>query len=305
MIQSLVGSMLREQRERYNVSQEDLCDTVCAVSTLSRLENGKHIPSRKTVEYFFSKLGMPAPLNMIPLSDEDFIRFNIESDVLNLGANGNYEILELLEKYKNASDKMDKFERQFYESAMAMYHKHHGLVIDECQKEFIHALNYTITDFELGKPVNAHFLSSEELVILNNIAITEYDLGNTERAIYYLEFLVEYSKKPFVSERERGRYLPFFLFNLSNYYGKLERYEEALKMTEEGITACIKYGNLNNFPYFLFNKGFGLSCLGDLVNGRKNIEDSFRIFDQMKKHDNVVFASKEVNKRFGFDFPEV
>ena len=304
MIQSLIGNMLREQRERYNISQEELCGTVCAVSTLSRLENGRHIPSRKTVEYFFSKLGLRAPLNTIPLSEEDFIRFNLESEIMNKSANANYDFMDILEKYKSVAPKMDIFEQQFYEAYMALYHRYHGTELSLCQNELIHALTYTIMNFEIGKEFNAHFLSTTEIVILINIAKIEYDLGHVENAIYYFEFLVEYCKKPFLSERERGRYLPVFLFNLSNYHGKLEHYEEALKLTDKGIAACIKYGNLNNFPYFVFNKGYGQCCLGDMENGKKIIEDSFSIFDQTCQHDKVIFASKEVNKRFGFNFPE-
>ena len=211
---------------------------------------------------------------------------------------------EQREKYKNAAPEMDNFEQQFYETYMALYHRYHGTELSVCQNELLHALAYTIKNFEIGKELNAHFLSTTEIVILNNIARIEYDLGHVENAIYYLEFLVEYYNKPFLSERERGRYLPALLFNLSNYYGKLERYEQALNLTDKGIAACIKYGNLNNFPFFVFNKGYGQCCLGDMENGKKNIEDSFSIFDQTSQHDKVIFASKEVNKLFGFTFPE-
>ncbi len=304
MIQSLLGNMLREQRERFNISQEDLCGDACAVSTLSRLENGRHMPSRKTIEYFFSKLGMRAPLNMIPLSDEDYIRCNIESEIMNRTAGGNYEIMELLERYKAADPKMDSFEHQFYETYFALYNRHHDFPLEQCQKQFADALRLTIKDFELGKNINANFLSSNEIELLNEIALTEYDMNHVESAIWYFEYIIDYCNKEYLTERERGRYLPPYLFNLSNYYGKLEKYEKALELTDKGIAACVKYGDLVNFPYFIFNKGYGQACLGNLEEGKNNIALAFGIFKQMGKNAEVSFGSKEVNKKFGFDFPE-
>lgn len=42
----IVGGVIKEFRIRYNISQEELCDGLCAVSTLSRIESGKQISGR-------------------------------------------------------------------------------------------------------------------------------------------------------------------------------------------------------------------------------------------------------------------
>jgi transcriptional regulator with XRE-family HTH domain len=46
-----IGKLIKETRERLHISQEELCGVVIAVSTLSKIENGKAAPSKKVREY--------------------------------------------------------------------------------------------------------------------------------------------------------------------------------------------------------------------------------------------------------------
>lgn len=39
-----IGEIIREQRNRRNISQEELCFGICSVTTLSRIENGNQKP---------------------------------------------------------------------------------------------------------------------------------------------------------------------------------------------------------------------------------------------------------------------
>ena len=52
-----IGEIIREQRNRRNISQEELCFGICAVTTLSRIENGNQKPSLKVEEALLERLG--------------------------------------------------------------------------------------------------------------------------------------------------------------------------------------------------------------------------------------------------------
>ena len=58
---NIIGTMLKEFRKRNKITQEDLAFGLCAVSNLSRRENGGQIPSRKLAEGLFSRVGAPLP----------------------------------------------------------------------------------------------------------------------------------------------------------------------------------------------------------------------------------------------------
>ncbi len=51
------GKLVREIRNRKNISQEELCDGICSVSNLSRIENGLQIPNTITAELIVQRLG--------------------------------------------------------------------------------------------------------------------------------------------------------------------------------------------------------------------------------------------------------
>ena len=49
--------LLTKEREKQGISQERLCRGLCAVSALSRYENGERIPDRLLMNAFDSKAG--------------------------------------------------------------------------------------------------------------------------------------------------------------------------------------------------------------------------------------------------------
>ena len=57
MAQYTVGDYIRENRKKAGISQEELAYGVCEASTLSRIESGSQMPSRRTYEALMQKLG--------------------------------------------------------------------------------------------------------------------------------------------------------------------------------------------------------------------------------------------------------
>ncbi len=58
MNERLTGAMIRRARLEKNWSQEGLCRDICAVSYLSRLEQGKVEAASEVVRLLFERLGM-------------------------------------------------------------------------------------------------------------------------------------------------------------------------------------------------------------------------------------------------------
>ncbi len=55
---NLAGLLIRKERLRRDWSQEGLCKGICAVSYLSKIEQGKIVPSDEILEALFSRLGI-------------------------------------------------------------------------------------------------------------------------------------------------------------------------------------------------------------------------------------------------------
>ena len=51
------GDMIKLTREAMGITQEELCDTICSVQTLSKIENGKVKVKKATYQQLMEKMG--------------------------------------------------------------------------------------------------------------------------------------------------------------------------------------------------------------------------------------------------------
>lgn len=290
----IIGSIIKEYRIRLEISQEDLAYGLCAVSTLSRVENGAQIPGRKLAEAFFSRMGINPPSNAIPMSRADFKRENLEYEIIDKTSNGDFQITALLEEYKKSKKELDKLETQFYSFFKSLSEdvlKHN---CKKALKEFETALKLTMPNYELGKIPNTKMLTKIEIFILNNIARNLYFYENKEEGLSLMEFLHSYFEDGIISEEEKAKNYPVILLNLENWYGQNEEYEKALELSEKGIDICIRYGKLTQFPYQLFNKGCSLINLKKINEGKEYLNQAFTIMEAMKLYDDLEYGKKWV-----------
>ena len=53
------GKIIIDRRRELDMKQEDLCRGICSRQTLSRIENGRHKPSRFIAEALLTRLDLP------------------------------------------------------------------------------------------------------------------------------------------------------------------------------------------------------------------------------------------------------
>ena len=299
-----IGNIVRENRERVGMSQEDLSFDLCAVSTLSRIESGKQVPGRKLAEALFSRMGLLMPNLGLPMTKADYERANLEFTMTGMAATSNYEYKDLLERYKTCGGELDILEKQFYEFFLAIYETHHKAPAEQVKERLENALRISVKGYVSGALPKVNFMTKTELMILNNIAREEERLGNTEKAIEFMEFLKAYFESGKVEEEEMAKNYPVILFNLAEWKIDIGDFRSVEEIAERGIQVCVKYGKLTYFPFHLFYKGYALAKHDKKEEGRLYINDAFRIFERQGKHENVLQGAKVVNKEFGFVFPE-
>lgn len=289
---------MKEYRTRLNISQEDLCFDLCAVSTLSRIECGERVPGRKLLEALFSRMGVS---RSVSITKTEFQRENLEFKINDMVAHDDFEIFDLLEEYKNCSENMAELERQFYLFFKTMAEDYFNHNCEKALKNYEEALKISVKDYALGKIPNARLLTKTELLILNNISRTQYFFGQKDEAIKLMEFLRSYFEKGIMSEEEKAKNYPVILFNLENWYGMKNEDEKVIELCDIGIDVCIRYGKLSNFPYQIFNKGCSLIKLGKIEEGKNYLTDSLIILNRMKKYDDVTYGKKWIKNEFDID----
>lgn len=53
----VIGHVIRELRVRKQMTQEDVADGICTPATLSKIENGSQMPSKRIVDAIMHRLG--------------------------------------------------------------------------------------------------------------------------------------------------------------------------------------------------------------------------------------------------------
>ncbi len=66
-----IGAMLRELRDKKKFSQKQLAEGICSVTYISKIENGKKMPSRAITTKLFARLGINPDLFFTSLSSAD------------------------------------------------------------------------------------------------------------------------------------------------------------------------------------------------------------------------------------------
>ena len=184
----IIGKIIKEFRERKNISQEELAFDLCATSTLSKIENGKQIPNKKLVEAFFSKMGLSSPSTEIPMSKAEIRRWNIEHEIRSMINNANYEYKDLLDEYERLGE-MSILEKQTFILLKTIFEVYHNEDEKIALNHFIEALKLTFSKFDTNSEIPDRLYTKTELLLIDNIAVSEYELGNSQNAIEKMEFL--------------------------------------------------------------------------------------------------------------------
>lgn len=256
-----LGDIIRMTRKSLFITQEQLCDEICSVETLSRIENGNQNPSRDTYELLMERMGRirERAYSMLSVSDfkvlekmrlfEDYVKqydFTQAEKVLE-------EIKEIL------GDSI--LDTQFLINAQSLIDFRlnrisREMFLDNFQK----AIRLTIPKYGIIS-LSRWPLTSNEALLLNNIASAYAEFEDYEKAIEISKEVYEAMKQSYMEEKHRVLYQIVITANLSKYYGLTKNHHKAIEMIGEGIELCRKFKLGNILPNLLYNMAWNIEQL--------------------------------------------
>ncbi len=290
MAQYIVGDYIKEKRKEAGLSQEELAEGICEPSTLSRIENGSQMPSRKTYEALMQKMGKGGSMFSSFSSRKEMEICRLEMLISEKLANRNLEGLrELYDKLKLLADKSNDLEWQYVVYVDALIQNLEGEGAVAILPQLVEALHRTRPDFDLENPAQAGLLTFQEINLLNNIAIAHWKSGKKESGMRLMVYLKEYMEKHLIDEKEKGGHYPMVLANLAKWLLESEKIQEALEICEQGLEACLHYGKLLLFPVLLLYKAGALERLGE---SEKAIDSYRQVYYMSKAMKNDARAKR-------------
>ncbi|MCF0130722.1 MAG: helix-turn-helix transcriptional regulator [Pseudobutyrivibrio sp.] len=191
-----MNDIIRKRRKELKLSQEEVADGICAVSTYSRVESGTtKNPDPYVVEGIFNRL------KLYEYEYGDFYKTlegeqeRICKNILECLAKGQIDrVDEYIFAYKEIMNESAITERQFYYLAQMMWYMQNEIDLKDARTYFDQLLRITKPKVDIyGKiDYSEEKYSYQEQLIINNAALFDIETGNVLEANQMLAGLLEY-----------------------------------------------------------------------------------------------------------------
>lgn len=285
MALSQIGTLIKSRRIELGLTQEELSDGICSVTTLSRIENGERMPTQNHLEIILQRIGYSDMMIHTCVDKKDFLihemKFKIRQAYIEKDTVVAQNLFLQLESMLITSSRVDEQFKMLYRILLFSDNYSNEERLIELEK----AVRLTNPKYRQGHV--PYLLSYEEIILLNNIANTKAKCGFLKEAIDLLYGIINYYDKHMINMEEVLRTEPMTLYNLSKYLGLENRYNESLVICERGIVLAQKTGRSQCFAQTLYNKAWVLIK----QNRSANYEEAKII---ISKAYNVAIAFEDV-----------
>lgn len=310
-----LGTYIKKRREELNISQEELCEGLCAVSSLSRIENNQQDPSRHLTKNLLDRLGLPND-RFFSLWDQKGIsagalQREIQDDMNRYGRTAECdrpgiraEILGKLAVLEKTAGQDNRVVQQFLLAQRAVLGGPDGAYSLNKRLEMqLKALRMTCPKFDPEDFRRGHY-SLDETRLINQIALTYSKLGERKRATDMYDQLLKYVEK---NDRELAGYAGHFCMIAHNYaieLGMGKRYSDSNEIAEKGRCLCISRGDYQFLPGFLAIQAANYYFLGEFETSKKLYLYAFYIYDAYGDTINREITRREMKEYLGIEMPE-
>lgn len=298
-----IGEVIKRTRESLGLTQEALCDGICSVETLSRIENGRNVPSRSNFQALMERMGK---------CGERYRPFLRSDDMELLEEWKNIERTHLKQQYQEASDMLELFEKkidledrvnrqQILRMRAVNAYKRGEMNEKEKRKQLLEALRCTIPEFQEENFVYKTF-SRCEVRILCNIGVSYAEEGDLEHALGLFRRLEQYFSNASLDKIERGISELILIQNLSQTLGRNGDTKEALEMGEKGIEKCLGAEDGALLALFLYNAGFEMEILGDNKEAcKEKMLQAYYLAELYENEEQMAHIAAHWKKQYGTD----
>ena len=244
-----IGLIIKNERERQRISQAMLCEGICSVSSLSRIENDIQVPNYDIAKALIEKLGLSDAIGAEFVNAQEYEHRLLEIKIERLISQREYvKAFELCEDSKEdfLLSPLRKQKFLVYEACYLCYEKCDYEKVIESVTDAIHI---TFSDYKENKTIN-HLLTDTEIHGINLLACARFHNGERLPAINTLNKLIEALEDANEIIDDRINLYPMLLCNISKWFVSTSRNEEAENAIKKGIKLCRLTGKYRTLPFF-------------------------------------------------------
>lgn len=294
-----IGEFIKEKRERMGITQDELCEGICSLPTMSRIESGTRMPKRETIIQIFQRLGIPAEMypNYTTKSDLEvlYLVYQIrQSYNINDMATAKVLFSKLNGEYNNLPVPDKQFCRLF-ETVLKM--NSGELNYAQALPELEDIMKMSCPNYSLDRL--PRLMTFEEINVLNNIAICYAKMNKIDIAIEIYYSIIGTYKLRASNIEDSLRTSPAIYYNLSKYLGLSGRYDECIRICEDGIRHIELSGKYRNYPSIMYNLAWVLvrrNSKGDMERAETILKKAY--------YTSIISWSKSLTEKVRYLYKE-
>lgn len=310
-----IGTYIKKRREELKISQEELCEGLCAVSSLSRIENNQQDPSRNLTKNLLERLGLPLD-RFLALWDQKGISAGalmreIRDDIIQYERTARTNRSDIAERIREKLAELEKViapdnrsAQQFLLAQQAIVGRPDGPYSPSEKLTIqLEAIRMTCPKFDPEDFRQGHY-SMDETRLINQIARTYSQLGERKKATDMYDQLLKYVEK---NDRELVGYATHFCLIAHNYaldLGISKRYADAIEIAEKGRCLCINRGSYQFLPGFLAIQAACYYFLGETEKSKELYLHAYYIYNAYGDAVNREIMRKEMREYLGIEIPD-
>lgn len=231
-------NFLEAMRQLQEVTLEQVCEGLCSVSMMKRIENGERLPEKQMRDRIVARMGVQIEGYEDYLSTEEYEQWELRQKLLR--SIENKQILEAekyLEEYR-INEKQNVVEAQFCDAMELMILQMKNAPIEKQQAVIAHAVGLTMPKIEEGL-LEKQLLAEQEInLLLEYVWLREYsghpDLEFAWRCSQY-QGILDYIIHSRLDELCRAKVYPKAAYYLSELILHKAKTEENIEL---GIRVC-------------------------------------------------------------------
>ena len=235
-----IGDIIRTRRQMFGMTKEQLCEGICGIKTLTRLELKQAKTQMPIVRALFKRLGLCAEYIRARVITSDYEVLKLAEECVRY--ENNYQMEEWIWRLKELEQKlcMDiPQNKQFIKNSYcALRLQLRKISKEQYMKEMLEALEYTIPLEYVMKP-GKKFLSREERTYIHNIGI---NIGAVKDNPYML--VIANICKENDLENDLGGHIrkyEFLLTSIISYLGNIGDYEKSDELSKKLMKKGLQY----------------------------------------------------------------
>lgn len=300
-----IGEVIKSERKKKGLTQDDLAFGLCTTATLSRIENGIHSPNQELLYGLLERLGATDYNFAYTDKNDSFFDYEIETTknavVAAYTTNQIDALLENLTKLKNFETSYDILDEQFINTYTYMY----LYKTNELEKldyiDIINSLTITINNFN-EQDSFAYLLTDNEKLLLFLLAMYDKYHNKTVECKRILSNLAE-NFETYTNSYEYVELLYIdTLRELADICILFEEYAEANTHIDKYIAYCKEHATYSFIPYIRYQKALCSLWANNLDEARENIVKAYYHLLALQRTEDAenlrTKAEQELNIRF-------